>query len=57
MRATVTTSSTVLVKRLVRRTRRELVLEQFNPPLTFTVPKTRVARVHRILQQTDLLFG
>lgn len=47
----------VLVKRLVRQTAKDYVLEQFNPALTFTVPKARVARVHRILQQTDLLFG
>ena len=47
----------VLVKRMVRQNARELVLEQFNPPLTFKVPKSRVQRVHRILQQTDLLFG
>lgn len=49
--------TSVLVKRLVRSGPRELVLEQFNPPATFTVPRARVARVHRILQQTDLLFG
>ena len=49
--------TSVLVKRLVRQTPRELLLEQFNPPATFTVPRNRVARVHRILQQTDLLFG
>jgi phage repressor protein C with HTH and peptisase S24 domain len=49
--------TSVLVKRLVRTGPRELVLEQFNPPATFTVPRVRVARVHRILQQTDLLFG
>lgn len=47
----------VLVKRLVRANARELVLEQFNPPATFTVPRSRVARFHRIMQQTDLLFG
>ncbi len=47
----------VLVKRLVRQNAREVVLEQFNPPAVFTVPKTRVARIHRILPQTDLLFG
>lgn len=49
--------TSVLVKRLVRATTKELVLEQFNPPATFTVPRKRVARFHRILQQTDLLFG
>lgn len=47
----------VLVKRLVRSSSRELVLQQFNPPVTFTVPRGRVVRVHRILQQTDLLIG
>lgn len=47
----------VLVKRLVRSNARELVLEQFNPAAVFTVPRARVARVHRIMQQTDLLFG
>lgn len=47
----------VLVKRLVRQNASELVLEQFNPPLVFKVPKSRVQRIHRILQQTDLLFG
>lgn len=49
--------TSVLVKRLVRTGPRELVLEQFNPPAIFTVPRARVARVHRILPQTDLLFG
>jgi hypothetical protein len=49
--------TSVLVKRLVRSSARELVLEQFNPPVIFTVPRSRVARVHRILPQTDLLFG
>lgn len=47
----------VLVKRLVRSNARELVLEQFNPPAIFTVPRALVARVHRIMQQTDLLFA
>lgn len=49
--------ASVLVKRLVRQNSRELVLEQFNPAAIFTVPRARVARVHRILPQTDLLFG
>ena len=47
----------VLVKRLVRQTAKDVLLEQFNPALTFTIPKQRIARIHRILQQTDLLFG
>lgn len=49
--------TSVLVKRLVRTTPAALVLEQFNPAATFTVPRARVARVHRILQQTEMLFG
>jgi len=47
----------VIVKRLVRTNSREIVLEQFNPPAIFAVPRSRVKRLHRILQQTDLLFG
>lgn len=46
----------VLVKRLVRATSSELLLEQFNPAVVFSVPRARVARYHRILQQTDLLL-
>ena len=49
--------TSVLVKKLVRSNPRELVLEQFNPPAVFTVPRNRVARMHRIVPQTDLLFG
>jgi phage repressor protein C with HTH and peptisase S24 domain len=49
--------TSVLVKRLVRATIRELVLEQFNPAAVFTVPRCRVARYHRIVPQTELLFG
>lgn len=47
----------VLAKRLVRQNAREIVLEQFNPAVSFSVPKSKVTRVHRILQQTELLFG
>lgn len=47
----------VLVKKLVRRTAKELVLEQYNPALTFTLPIAQVQRVHRIMPQTELLFG
>lgn len=47
----------VLVKKLVRRTAQELVLEQYNPPLTFSLPMREVQRVHRIMPQTELLFG
>jgi len=46
----------VLVKKLVRATARELILEQFNPPAIFTVPRERVARFHRILRQAELFL-
>lgn len=43
----------VLVKRLVRATPRELVLEQFNPPMVFTLPRSRVVHIHRILRDIE----
>lgn len=39
----------VLIKRLVRRTTRHFILEQFNPSETFEVPVDRVAAVHRVM--------
>lgn len=48
---------TVLVKRLVRETSRYVELEQFNPPVTFRVPRERVERLHRLLTVGDLLGG
>lgn len=46
----------VLVKRLVRQTATELVLQQFNPARTFILPRSRVARMHPIRRQNDYLF-
>lgn len=46
----------VLVKRLVRQNSREVVLEQFNPPLVFTLQRRQVARIHRIVPPTELLY-
>jgi SOS-response transcriptional repressor LexA len=39
----------VLIKRLVRRTAREIELRQFNPDLTFRVPAARVAAIHKVV--------
>lgn len=39
----------VLIKRLVRRTARELTLRQFNPETTFTVPIGQVAATHKVV--------
>lgn len=49
--------TSVLVKKLVRRTAKEVVLEQYNPPITFSLPAAQVQRLHRIMPQTELLFG
>ena len=38
----------VLIKELVRITSSEVVLRQFNPDMTFTVPRKRVAAIHRV---------
>lgn len=39
----------VLIKRLVRRTAKEIELRQFNPDTTFRVPIERVARIHKVV--------
>lgn len=44
------------VKRLVRRDRKTLVLEQFNPAATLELPQKTVQSVHRILTMNEL-FG
>lgn len=43
----------VIAKRLVRQSATQLVLEQFNPPLVFTVPRAKVLRIHRILRDNE----
>lgn len=48
--------TSVIVKRLVRRARGMVTLQQFNPPLVFDVPAEKVKRLHRIVPQTELLF-
>lgn len=40
--------STVLLKRLVRRTSATIELRQFNPDRNFTIPIARVRRIHKI---------
>ena len=46
----------VLVKRLIRQTSAYVELEQFNPATIFKIDKSKVARVHKIMPPTDLLF-
>lgn len=46
----------VLVKRLIRQSSREVVLEQYNPALTFSVPRSRVRHLHRIVPPTEQLL-
>lgn len=47
--------SSAMVKRLVRQTAKEYVLEQHNPVLTFRIPRGRVARVHRLIPPSEML--
>ncbi|ABQ68568.1 putative phage repressor [Rhizorhabdus wittichii RW1] len=48
------TIHTVLAKRLVKRTAAYVELEQFNPPMRFKVPREQIARMHKILQSSDI---
>lgn len=43
-----------LVKKLVRRSSTDLELEQYNPPMTFTVPLSQVKQVHRVVPWGEL---
>lgn len=45
----------VLVKRLVRNTAAHLELEQFNPPITFKLAKSKIHSCHRVIPWTELL--
>ena len=45
----------VLVKQLVRTTATHYELTQHNPPLTFRIPKAKVAEIHRIVPLAELL--
>lgn len=49
--------ATILVKQLVRQSSREIVLRQFNPEAIFTVPRSRIVRLHRIMGLAELLGG
>jgi len=44
-----------LVKRLYKRTAKEVQLEQFNPPKILKYPVERVVRMHRIMEWTELM--
>lgn len=46
---------TVLLKQLVRATASYIELAQFNPPLTFRVPRSQVARLHRVVSLAEML--
>ncbi|RSU58732.1 hypothetical protein BRX36_20090 [Sphingomonas sp. S-NIH.Pt1_0416] len=46
---------TVIAKRLKRQTSAHYELEQFNPPLTFQVPREHVAHIHRIIPWDELV--
>ncbi len=44
----------VLVKTLLRRTADYIELEQYNPALTFQIPRAKVIRMHRIMDNNEL---
>lgn len=46
---------TILVKRLVRISSADVELEQHNPPMTFRLPRKKVARMHRIYRPDELI--
>lgn len=48
---------TVLVKELVRASGSYVELRQLNPERTFRIPRSQVARMHRIVPYTELLLG
>lgn len=48
---------TVLVKELVRVTNKIVELRQFNPAITFRIPRAQVTRLHRIVSLAELLGG
>ncbi len=45
----------VIVKRLLRRTAEYYEFEQFNPPMTFRLPRPMILRIDRVLTVQDLL--
>ena len=42
--------TSVLVKRLLGQNSSDVILQQYNPPITFKVPRARVVRIHRIVE-------
>lgn len=47
--------SSVMLKRLVRRSSTYVELEQYNPPARFRVDATRVAQMHRVLPLAEIV--
>lgn len=48
--------ATALLKRLVKKTSNYIELEQRNPPVTFTIPISEVAHVHRVIPWREIVF-
>lgn len=48
--------ATALLKKLVRKTSKLIELEQNNPPVTFTIPATDVAHIHRVIPWREIVF-
>jgi len=44
-----------IIKRLVRRTAGGIELQQYNPPLTFTLPHAQIRAIHRAVRTVELM--
>lgn len=47
--------SPILIKKLVRRTEKELRLLQYNPSKEIAIPTNRVTAIHKVLEWTDIM--
>jgi phage repressor protein C with HTH and peptisase S24 domain len=43
-----------MIKRLIRRSASKIELQQYNPPLEFSIPTEKVVKVYRVLEDDDL---
>lgn len=48
--------SSALLKKLVRKTSKEIELRQYNPEVNFTIPASEVAHIHRVIPWREIVF-
>ena len=49
MRETTSSQAMAMIKELVRRTGSHVELRQFNPDVTFRVPASEIAAIHKVM--------